>query len=94
MPPPLEAVPPPQISQALAWRGRRLEFTGTPLLEAVELFNEQNSLQLSVADTRTGTLKITGIFWSDDPEGFVRLLESGLNVEAKRAGDFIVLQDR
>jgi transmembrane sensor len=94
MPPPLESVTQAQISQALAWRGRRLEFTGTPLLEAVELFNEQNSLQLSVADTRTGTLKITGIFWSDDPEGFVRLLESGLNVEAKRAGDFIVLQDR
>jgi ferric-dicitrate binding protein FerR (iron transport regulator) len=57
-----------------------------------ELFNRQNRLQLRIGDSATGALRITGLVWSDDPEGFVRLLESGFNVTAERSGDVVHLR--
>jgi transmembrane sensor len=84
-------VSPAQIAAKLAWREHRTEFTRTPLAEAVALFNRNNHVQLKLADAKTGELRLSGIFWADDPEGFVRLLE-GLNVSAVRAGDTIHLR--
>lgn len=89
-----EKVTPAQIEKALAWRGKRVEFSGTPVEEAVALFNRQNPVHLIVADPTVGQLQLTGIFWSDDPDGFVRLLETGMNVRAERSGDSIVLRVR
>lgn len=78
-----------EIAAALAWRGKRIEFTRTPLSQVVELFNAENRLQLTLTESRTAELRITGLFWADDPEGFVRLLESGFNLRAERSGDVI-----
>jgi transmembrane sensor len=89
-----EKVAPADLKQALAWRGMRVEFTGTPLSDAVELFNRQNSLQLEIGDDSLAELQLTGIFWADDPEGFVRLLETGMNVRAERDGNTISLRRR
>ncbi|MBL9216087.1 MAG: FecR domain-containing protein [Opitutaceae bacterium] len=80
------------IEQELAWRGKRVEFTGTPLAEAVELFNGHNRLQLAIADPALDDLQLTGIFWADDPEGFVRLLESGMGIRARRSPELITLR--
>lgn len=76
-----------EIAGVLAWRQRRVEFTSTPLAEAVPLFNRGNPLQLALADAPTAELKISGVFWTDDPEGFARLLESSLGVTAVRSGE-------
>lgn len=81
-----------QIAAALAWRGNRVEFTRTALAQVVELFNRQNPLQLSVEDARTKEIRITGLYWIDDPEGFVRLLEAGFEVRAARSEDVISLR--
>jgi len=81
-----------QIATALAWRERRIEFSGTTLIDAVELFNRQNPTKLSIADPEIAQFQISGIFWSDDPDGFVRLLESGMNVRAERSSDAIALR--
>lgn len=83
-----------EIAAALAWRGKRIEFTRTPLAKVAELFNRQNRLQLSIDDAATGDLRITGLFWADDLEGFVRLLESGFKVTAERSGDVIRLRQQ
>lgn len=83
-----------EIGAALAWRGRRVEFSRIPLADAAALFNRQNRVQLSLADAATGAMPISGVFWSDDPEAFVRLLESGLGVRSERSGDTIVLVNR
>lgn len=81
-----------EIKAALAWRDKRFEFTQTPLAEALDLFNRQNRLQLSLGDEALRDRRITGIFWSDDPEGFVRLLEAGLDLKAERSFDVVVLR--
>lgn len=83
-----------EMATALAWRGHRVEFTRTTLAEAVAVFNRQNRVQIAVADPAVGRIAISGIFWADDPESFVRLLESGFAVRAVRTGDTLVLRGR
>lgn len=85
---------PAEISGALAWREKRLEFTRMALAEAVELFNRQNRVQLAVADAAAATIPISGIFWADDPEAFARLLEAGMGVSVEREADTIRLRRR
>lgn len=71
-----------EMAEALAWRSRRVEFTSTPLAEAVALFNSQPGKRLVLGNDATGALRITGVFWTDDPEGFSRLLVSSLGLKA------------
>ena len=85
---------PAQIASALAWRTCRIEFNRAPLSEVVGSFNRLNKVQLRIGNPSAGALRISGIFWADDPEGFVRLLESGLGVRADRTGNIIALQLR
>lgn len=81
---PVAALSARDIAEALAWRQRRVEFTATRLADAVPLFNRENRLQLSIADSATGELRISGVFWTDDPAGFARLVASSLGVRAQR----------
>ncbi|MBL9206716.1 MAG: FecR domain-containing protein [Opitutaceae bacterium] len=82
--PPIQTVSTQAIAAATAWRDRRVEFTFTPLREAVALFNSQGGTQLILANEATAQLRITGVFWTDDAEGFVRLLESSLDLKSSR----------
>jgi transmembrane sensor len=83
-----------EMERMLAWRTKRIEFTETPLPEAVRLFNRENSVQLILADSGLQQRRITGIFWIDDPEGFSRLLESGLQIKVEREENRLVLRSR
>jgi transmembrane sensor len=83
-----------EIGAALAWRRERVEFSRMPLSEVVALFNRRNRVQLAIADRAAATIPISGIFWADDAEGFVRLLESGSVVRAQRSGDTLSLRSR
>lgn len=83
-----------EVSAALAWRERRVEFSRMPLSDVAAHFNARNRVQLSISDRATAIIPISGIFWSDDPEGLVRLIESGLGVRSKRAADTIFLSSR
>ncbi|MGH7956226.1 MAG: hypothetical protein ACREH8_04355 [Opitutaceae bacterium] len=80
-----------EIDAALAWRGKRVEFTGTPLVEAVALFNRQNRVRLSLDDRALDELRVSGVFWVDDPEGFARLLESSFGVQAVHRHDIEIV---
>jgi ferric-dicitrate binding protein FerR (iron transport regulator) len=92
--PTADASPAEAVAAALAWRNRRVEFTRTTVAGAAQLFNRRNPVQLRATDPTLARLVLRGIFWDDDPEGFVRLLESGLRVRAERAGHVISLHGR
>lgn len=77
------------LEAGLGWRNRRLEFNGTPLAEAVGYFNRANRLQLALANEEIGSLRISGVFWTDDTEAFARALETSLGLTA-----FPVTSDR
>jgi transmembrane sensor len=90
----VQPLTPAQVAQALAWRGKRIEFSETPLGEAVALFNRQNKVQITIANRADEARCINGVFWADDPAGFARLLEESLGLTMAQQGEAIVLRGR
>jgi transmembrane sensor len=91
--PTVRAISDGEIARRLAWRESLLEFQGTELAEAVALLNRVNRVQVSVADDTIARLRVSGAFRADNPEGFVRIIESTFDLKAERHGaDQIVLR--
>lgn len=88
------SIPQDAMSQELGWRAKRVEFTETPLSEAVQIINQQNRLKIIIADPSLNERCITGICWSNDPEAFVRLIESGFDCRSMRQGEQIIVGAR
>lgn len=86
------SITPAEMETALAWRNRRIEFTLTPLAEAAELFNRDNETKLVLEDADVANMRITGVFWTDDPEGFSRLLTASLGIRAQEEERKILLR--
>lgn len=76
-----------EVATALAWQNRRVEFNGTSLADAIELFNRDNPVQLAVDSPGTGAIRITGVFWTNNPEAFSRAVELSLGLTATRVTD-------
>jgi transmembrane sensor len=72
------------IEAALAWKGPRLFFDGTPIAEAVRQFNEHGSVRVTVADPEIGNLRIGGSFLVSDVDAFLRLLEINNRIAVDR----------
>lgn len=83
-----------QLASALSWRGQRLEFSDTPLAQALQIVNRGQQVQLVLAEAELGQRTLTGVLWADDSEGLVRLLETGFNLTAERQGDVVRLRAR
>jgi transmembrane sensor len=81
-----ELIPPLEMERLLAWRGPKLELAGTPLAEAVAVFNRENQLQLIVGDSEVGEMRLSGVFRADNAEGFAQLLESHYGIVVERRG--------
>ncbi len=74
-----------------AWRTRRLEFSDTPLLEAVEEFNRYSTTRVVVGTTELSPVRVTGVFRIGDAQGFLFSLREVLHVETHESDDEIVL---
>lgn len=72
-----------EVKDALAWRQGMLSFDQSNLGEIAAEFNRYNSKKLIIADQQAATLRIGGMFPSNDPGAFARLLRDayGLKVE-------------
>lgn len=93
--PEASSVPPAELRERLAWRSPRLEFTRTPLAEAVALLNRHapaSATQLAIADSTVAAMRITGVFRADNTDAFVLLLEGAFGVKSERSGNTIVLR--
>lgn len=97
----VEPVPEPQpvseeeMDQRLAWRDTRQEFNGTTLDQAVAILNRQNLTQIIIKDPAVGRLRVDGYFRSDNPEGFVRIVEGSFDLKAEELdGHTILLRAR
>lgn len=91
-PPDIEILAADALSERLAWRAPQLEFSGTPLAEAVALLNEyadkaaavgQPARHYIVGDPEIRSMRVSGLFRVDNSEAFVRLLKHGFGVEAE-----------
>jgi len=87
----VSAVSAAELEERLAWRAPRLEFSETPLPEAVALLNRHSTgrqpVRFVVADPTLVDVQVSGFFRADNTDTFVRLLEASFGVKADRQGD-------
>lgn len=88
----IQTLPAAVIDAALAWRGPRFEFSGTPLVDAVASFSRHSSVRITLGDPSIHHLRLSGVYLAGNPDGFVRLLESthGLRAEKTGARDYVL----
>jgi transmembrane sensor len=86
------SVPVADLAARLSWRLPRFEFSETSVADAIAMFNRHNQLQLQAGDEAAAARRITGVFRSDNVEGFVRALESGLGLVAERRESEILVR--
>jgi transmembrane sensor len=86
----VEPVGPAELSERLAWRTPRLEFSGTPLMEAVTLVNRHNRVKFVIDDPALANVRVSGLLRADNTEGFLELLRVSLGVETEPRGDFVI----
>lgn len=90
-----------EMAVRLAWRSVQLEFTGTPLAEAVALMNRGDGsapasprLALDPATPELGAVPVSGIFYAGNSAAFVRMLEISLGLHATTAADGTIVLRR
>lgn len=88
----VSAVSPAELAQASAWRIPHIEFSRTPLAEALTLINARLApagrrlIEADPADEGLRALRLSGFLEADNAEGFLQLLESQFAVHAERSG--------
>jgi transmembrane sensor len=91
----VEAVTTAEISARLAWRETTLELSGTPLSEAIPMFNRHGRVRLVLEDARLGRIRLSGVLRTNNVDTLLRLLEEEHGIVARRGrGDEIVLAKR
>lgn len=87
-----------ELAERLAWRSARLEFTGTPLAEAVALMNLHAAgsggptLLIDPTETGLARLEVSGYFRASNIEIFLSLIEQTLGVATERSETTITLR--
>lgn len=76
------------INEKLKWIPEVIDFNQQNLVTIISEFNRRNRVQMTTSDEALSELKLTSVFWSDNVEGFVRLLESNFNVNARWSGEY------
>ena len=71
------------LAARLAWQPRLLDFSDATLGEVAAEFNRRNPVQLALAVPALRDLRVNASIRSDNVEGFVRLLESALDLRAE-----------
>ena len=65
-----------RTDQAIAWTERRLVFDGDTLDTIAHEFNRYNARKLRVLDPEVGSLRLSGVFASNDPESLAEYLRT------------------
>jgi transmembrane sensor len=83
-----------EIADLHRWQPRLLDYDQIQLGEIVKEFNRSNPIQVILSDPSLEKISLSSSFWSDNVEGFVRLMESSFGMEAEwRGSREIVLRE-
>lgn len=83
----VRAVSEKELSERLAWRMPRLEFSATPLPEVIAMMNQHGRMQLVLSDSGLRNVHLSGLLRADDIDTLLRLLEEEHGIKAVRRGD-------
>jgi len=81
------------IPRRLAWRDNMLAFDGETLNEAIAQVSQQTGWQFELADASLGEMRVGGYVHAD-PEAFIELMSSSLQLDARREGERRVILSR
>ncbi|MDA7640499.1 FecR domain-containing protein [Opitutaceae bacterium] len=83
-----------EMDRELGWQPRLMDFDDVRMTEIVDAFNRSNEVQLVLGDPSLEEMRLSYSLWSDNVEGFVRLMESSFGMRAEWQGSSeIVLRD-
>jgi transmembrane sensor len=69
-----------------AWQENMLAFDGETLSEAIAEVSRQTGWTFELADPELGEMRVGG-YVSADPEAFIELVSTSLNLDARREGE-------
>ncbi|MBI4626528.1 MAG: FecR domain-containing protein [Verrucomicrobia bacterium] len=76
-----------ELAARLAWRVQRLEFSRTPLVEALAMMNQHaapgKSVTVVLADPALGNVQVSGVLRADNIETLLHLLEDEHGIKAE-----------
>jgi len=75
------------IERVTAWERGEIVFDNEPLQSVIQRMNRYGPRQIIVADDRTASLRISGVFHEGDVDGFVSTIAAYLSVEARERPD-------
>jgi transmembrane sensor len=79
------------MTRRLAWRSGMLAFDGDRLADAALEIERQTGVRFQFADPEIGDLRVGGYISATDVDAFVALLETNLDLRARREGQSIIL---
>ncbi|WP_454760327.1 FecR family protein [Caulobacter segnis] len=82
-----DAVTRVDLTKALSWRTRLLEFSETPLADAVAEVNRYGGPSAKVVDPTAATLPVSGQYRAGDPTRFAQSLAEVYRVRVRTRGD-------
>lgn len=85
-PPLVETLSTEEQRKRLAWRVPLLDFSGTPLRDAVQLFNRHGSVRLAV-HPHVGHVRLSGVLRASDTESLLLLLANEFDIVARARPD-------
>ena len=76
-----------EISQRLAWRSPRVEFSRASLPEVVAVVNRHGRVQSQIADPELERMTLSGLFRTDDADALAHALEHVFGLRADRVSE-------
>lgn len=91
----VQPMAPKELTERLSWRSPRLEFSGTPLSEAVALLNRYaggaHPAHFVIEDPELAQMRVSGFFRADNSESFIHLASAfGVTADRRPNGDILL----
>lgn len=79
------------LAMLTRWTSGRIEFRGTPLVQAVAEANRYSARKIRIGDPAIESLPVSGTFRTGDVDGMTTAFEAAFPVRAQRGEDEVVL---
>jgi len=89
--PRVSAVSAAEVATHLAWEVPRLQFSSTPLSEAIALFNQHSAVKLILANPALGSIHLSGVIRADNVDTLIALLREQSGIRAETHGDHEII---
>jgi transmembrane sensor len=82
----------PSLEKVTSWKDGELNFSDTPLLEAVREFNRYSLNRITVRSPMAGSIKVNGVFRTEDSLSFIRTVAYAQHMRVQVQGDDLILE--